>query len=269
MVKSLAYFVVIALAACGSKGDDAKDEKRQDKRERPKMDSPSGRESYADDLAATLAKHNVTGVELRAAGLDNRVLVVVASKCNAARLEGLLEDEFDNGALLRVAGFQSIRCGDAGAELAVGSSDKKEKRPNEALVRFVGHVDKICACADGDCITKQTEAYGKEMTEWVRGQPGERLPEPTEAAKRAIEREAERMTGCTEKIVRSAQNDMDAMADKLCACRDTECARAAMDEAVKLSEQNAGRQVTKATAERYERAQTRILACMEALAKKK
>ncbi|MCW5807256.1 MAG: hypothetical protein KIT31_33180 [Deltaproteobacteria bacterium] len=60
---------------------------------------------------------------------------------------------------------------------------------------------------------------------------------------------------------------MERLADEMCACPDAECAAGVMDRAVKASEANAGKEVSASAADRYERSQKRLIACMERIAK--
>jgi peptidyl-prolyl cis-trans isomerase A (cyclophilin A) len=62
--------------------------------------------------------------------------------------------------------------------------------------------------------------------------------------------------------------DMERIADDMCDCKSMACAKVVMDRAVKISEKNAGKDVSSRRAARYEREQKRIIKCMEEVAKR-
>jgi hypothetical protein len=83
----------------------------------------------------------------------------------------------------------------------------KQRPPNEAMGKFVAHIDRVCACPDMNCVTEATEAYGKEMGEWARVNAGRTAEAPTEDEMRMMEEATKRMTECTMRLAQQAQQN--------------------------------------------------------------
>lgn len=74
---------------------------------------------------------------------------------------------------------------------------------SEPMRRFCTHVERICTCKDMDCVTAQTEVYGKEMAAWARD-GAKTVQPPSEEMKRLTEALVKELVDCSTLIAKDS-----------------------------------------------------------------